>query len=194
MFLALRDPIGPFVARSLTVSDIADHRGQRMAGPQTLPIGITVPTSAGVVSGQILNATGQPAAFANVRLFYQAVCDDELITFGVSSKPADENGRYSFDYVWRPNISNVKIVALDPDTEQFRELRFNVARDAQRLTVDIVFLGRGSIEGHTYDELGRPLAEHGGAGSRASPTRASSARRPTATAGTASTACPSATC
>jgi hypothetical protein len=157
VFLALRDPIGPFVSRSLTVGDVADRRGQRMASPETRPIVVTVPPTAGRLSGQILNATGQPAAYANVRLFYQAVCDEELVTFGVSSKPADENGRYSFDYVWRPNISNVKLVALDPDTEQFRELRFNIARDAQHLTVDVVFLGRGSIEGHTFDEQGRPL-------------------------------------
>ncbi|MCU0256490.1 MAG: carboxypeptidase regulatory-like domain-containing protein, partial [Vicinamibacterales bacterium] len=158
VFLALRDPIGPFVPRSLTVSGLADRRGQPMPAPDTRPIAITVPETAGVVSGQVLNATGQPASFANVRLFYQAVCGDELVTFGISSKPADEQGRYSFDYVWRPNISNVKLVALDPDTEQFREVRFTLARDAQRLTVDVVFLGRGAIEGRTLDASGRPLA------------------------------------
>src|SRR5262249_43981059 len=67
-YLALRDPYGPLVPRSLTINGVQDAKGNALAS-QTLPIQATVDDAAGVVSGQILRADGTPAAYANVRLF-----------------------------------------------------------------------------------------------------------------------------
>src|SRR6185369_12235663 len=52
-FIALRDPVGPFVARTITVQDVADLRGQAMTA-QTSPIEMTAEDLGGVVSGRVL--------------------------------------------------------------------------------------------------------------------------------------------
>ena len=42
-----------------------------------------------------------------------------------------------------------KLVAIDPESRDVRTVRFNLARAGQRLGVDIVFVGRGTITGRT---------------------------------------------
>ncbi|MEN3336344.1 MAG: large repetitive protein, partial [Acidobacteriota bacterium] len=154
-FLALRDPVGPFIPRSITVQDVTDLRGQPM-GSETKPIEITVGDVAGVVSGRVLRADGSPVPFASMRLFYGCPgVDDEVHWIGISSKSADANGKYSWDYVLR----GPRILAVDPETDEFRDLRFSVARNGQRLNVDIVMLGRGTLEGRTVSEAGLPLKD-----------------------------------
>ncbi|MEQ1871699.1 MAG: Ig-like domain-containing protein, partial [Vicinamibacterales bacterium] len=148
VYFAMRDPIGPFVPRSLTVGNVADRKGQTMP-QQTLPIETTVVEPAGVVSGRVIQADGTPVPFANIRLIYWVQCEDEVVPVGISSKSTDENGRYSWDYVLKNggNLVRVQIAAVDPITEQPRIINFNVARDGQRLNVDLVFLGRGTVKG-----------------------------------------------
>ncbi len=152
-FLALRDPFGPFVPRQLTVRDVADNRGQPMA-ETSLPIEATVDGHGGVVSGRVLRADGTPAPFANIRLFYEYVCGDGVMTAGITSKSTDDQGRYSLDYVVRGGVTP-KIIAVDTENDQFRTLRFTVARDGQRLDVNVVFLGRGTLTGRVLREDGR---------------------------------------
>lgn len=152
-FLALRDPFGPYVPRQVTVRDVADNRGQPMA-EVALPIEATVDGHGGVVSGRVLRADGTPAPFANIRFFYEYVCGDAMVTAGITSKSTDDQGRYSLDYVVRGGVTP-KIIAIDTENDQFRQLRFTVARDAQRLDVNIVFLGRGTLAGRVLQEDGR---------------------------------------
>ena len=73
---------------------------------------------------------------------------------------ADADGHYQFDYVLMPPHA-IKFVAIDPESDDLRILRFKVARDGQRLNVNVVFLGRGTFAGRTLAEDGvTPLAEH----------------------------------
>jgi len=154
-FLALRDPIGPFVPRSLTIQGVADLHGQAMPA-QTSPIEITVSDFAGVVSGRVLHADGSPVPFADVRLFYACpAADDELRWVGISSKTADADGKYSWDYVLRAP----RLLAVDPETNEFRDLQFSVARNGQQLNIDVVMLGRGTLQGRTLSETGQPLKD-----------------------------------
>src|SRR4029077_8506169 len=53
----------------------------------------------------------------------------------------------------------IQITALNPGTEEFRNANFNIQRDGQRLTVDIVLLGRGTLQGRTLAEDGTPLKD-----------------------------------
>jgi hypothetical protein len=154
-FLALRDPVGPFVPRTVTVQNVADLRGQVM-GSQTSPIEITAQDLGAVVSGRVLHADGTPIPFANLRLFYGCPGEDgEVHWIGISSKNADADGKYSWDYVLR----SPRIVAVDTDTDDSRDLRFSVARNGQRLNVDIVMIGRGTLAGRAIGEDGRPLKD-----------------------------------
>src|SRR4029077_15456976 len=56
-------------------------------------------------------------------------------------------------------IINASVAAVDPLTEQPRTLKFLLARDGQRLNVDVVFLGRGNLTGQVVAADGRtPVA------------------------------------
>ena len=110
----------------------------------------------GVVTGQVIRADGTPVPFANVRLFYILQCDLGPQTIGVSSKTADAQGRYGWDFVSNRMIDQV--VAVDGQSDQSRDLKFTIQRKGQRLNVDVVFLGRGTFEGRTLAEDGRAIA------------------------------------
>jgi hypothetical protein len=153
-FLALRDPIGPFVARAITISNVKDLRGTAMS-PWSGPMETTVNTDGAVVRGRVLDASGAPIPFADVRLFYQIDCGVEPQWVGISAKTADEQGRYSWDYVAKPLLN--RILAVNGETDEFRHVQYNVQRQGQQLNVDIVFLGRGSIHGVVVSEAGVPL-------------------------------------
>jgi hypothetical protein len=155
-FLALRDPYGPFVARQITISQVKDMRGHDMQ-PWSGPIQATVPDTGGVVSGRVLNADGTPVPFANLRLFSMLACEaGDPQWVGISSKAADADGKYQFDYVTR--LLGDRLLAVNQETGENRNVRFNVQRNGQRLNVDIVFLGRGTFSGGTFDERGHPLS------------------------------------
>ena len=86
---------------------------------QTLPIETTVDYSASVVSGQVLGSDGKPAPFANVRLLISDPCGSLI---GVSSKSADEQGRFSWD--WVPNTIRNRIVAVAAEGDEGRPVDF----------------------------------------------------------------------
>ncbi len=160
-YVAMRDPIGPFVPVALTVAGAADRRGQSIAG-QTLPVQVTVTDEAGVVTGRVLGADGAAAPFADVRLFYEFECEGGLlegggqktVTVGIAAKNADADGRFGWNYVLK-GARRVKLVALDPaKPDEFRPVRFAVSRHGQRLEVNVVFLGRGTLRGRTLAEDG----------------------------------------
>lgn len=158
-FLALREPVGPFIARTLSVNGIQDRAGQVMAAVQTLPIVTTVPADiAGQVSGRVLNADGTAAAFSSVRLFYEFVCSGNLKIDGIAEETTDAEGRYAFDYVLNVPGMTVKLAAIDTERDELRIVKFRLARPGQHLNVDVVLLGRATLRGRTLAEDGTPLA------------------------------------
>ncbi|MCU0256417.1 MAG: carboxypeptidase-like regulatory domain-containing protein, partial [Vicinamibacterales bacterium] len=160
-YVAMRDPIGPFVPVELTIEGATDRRGQSM-GSATKPVLVTVTDEGGVVTGRVLNADGTGAPYADVRLFYEFQCEAGLlegggqktVTVGIAAKNADADGRFGWNYVLR-GATRVKLVALDPaNPDEFRPVRFAVSRHGQRLEVNLVFLGRGTLRGRTLAEDG----------------------------------------
>ena len=156
-FVALAEGIGPFVPRSLTITDVVDRRNQPL-GTQSLLITTTVTGVAGVVSGSVLGANGAPIPSAEVRLLYMRQCGDATVVVGITSKTAnDTTGAFSFDYVL--GGVTTKLIAIDPQTDEFRPISFQVQREGQRITANIVLLGRGTVEGRTLAEDGTPLGD-----------------------------------
>lgn len=161
-FLALRDPVGPFIERQMQISGVAESSGRQMAA-WTGPIEATLFDQAGVVSGAIMKADGTPVDGAEARLFTRIevpLPNDGCMSswYGVSSKRAGADASYSWDYVLKG--SPAKIVAIDPETEVFRPVVFSIGRNGQRLNVNVVFLGRGVLKGRTLAEDGlTPLAD-----------------------------------
>ncbi|HIJ94565.1 MAG TPA: hypothetical protein HPP94_02280 [Desulfuromonadales bacterium] len=151
-FLALRDPVGPFVPRSITFDNISDRRGHQLAS-QSVPIEATIEDAGAVVSGKVLQPDGNLLSGAEVRLFTQVQVGLECTNFwyGVSSKTTGADAAFGWDYVLKQTN---KIVALNPDDGEFRALPFSVARNGQRLNVNVVFLGRGTLTGKVLGEDG----------------------------------------
>jgi hypothetical protein len=157
-FLALRDPLGPFIPRQITMTGVASVSGQTMT-PWTGPIEPTldvqeITDEAGVLSGKVLQADGTPVGAAEVRLFtgIYVGLDCDFTWYGVSTKRADGMGQYGWDLVLKN--SGTQVSAIDPDTQNSRSLQLNMSRHGQRLNVDMVFLGRGTLQGRTFAEDG----------------------------------------
>ncbi len=151
-FVALRDPLGPFIPRSMTIESVADRRGHPMAS-QTVPMEATIEAFGGVVSGRILQADGSLVPGAEIRLVLQRMCGNQMVDVGISAKRTDGDAHYQWDYV-RGGAFRVKEIAMDQDTGDVRRLLFSMARHGQRLNADIVFLGRGTIQGRVFGEDG----------------------------------------
>jgi hypothetical protein len=156
VFLALRDPVGPYVPRSITFSNMEDGRGGLLTS-QSVPIEATV-GDGGVVTGRVLQADGSPVAGADVRLVYFGTAKG-CHPLTISARNAGDDGSFAWDYVARldsPLFGRVR--AVDASGSDLRQVDFKLQREAQRLNINVVFLGRGTFKGKTLDEAGGPLA------------------------------------
>ncbi|HEY6871279.1 MAG TPA: carboxypeptidase regulatory-like domain-containing protein, partial [Geobacteraceae bacterium] len=165
-FLLLRDGIGPFFPRSLTVSGLADSKGNAMAAPATLPIRTTAQGPAAVVTGTVRTARGEPIPGATVRLL-QLIWYDNPITFELeqryaifSEKSVNADGSYQFDYVLQNDdpAGPFMIEAINPQTGETGDLTASVLHHGQRLTLDMFMKAHGSVSGTVRDASGNPVA------------------------------------
>ena len=167
-FIALRDGVGPYVPRNLTVSGVQDNAGRTMPVEVT-PVEMTVDyTAAAVVAGQVIEADGTPVPFADMRFL---VWDGDCGPLGVSAKAAGEDGRFTFDWVPRGTAPLTvvgplntfhdtwpdRIAAVNPVTDDGRGTNFSIQRRGQRLNINIVFFGHGVLKGRALAEDGTPL-------------------------------------
>jgi 5-hydroxyisourate hydrolase-like protein (transthyretin family) len=148
VFLALRDPVGPFIERQFTISNVSDLRGHVMTS-WTGPIEATLTEPGALLTGKILHPDGTPVDMADVRYF---IWNGECGWAGISARAAGVDGSYGWDFVVKNRRG--KIVAIDPETNESRSVQFDVARDGQRLNVNVVFLGRGTLMGRAFAEDG----------------------------------------
>ena len=75
VYLALRDPFGPYVPRTITVSDVQDRPARRWRA-RPVPMVSTINRMGAVVSGRVLRADGAAASDAEARLFTFVYCPD----------------------------------------------------------------------------------------------------------------------
>ena len=157
--LRLRDPIGPFVPRTLTVSNMADSRGTRMSPASvTRPIVATIGAGGAILSGVVRAADGRPLPGAVVSVAQEV--DDPfwgVRSETISAKPADAEGRFQFDFV--TSTQPFDLAAVSPDGRDTAGLRASTAQAAgTRLHVELVMLGRGSVAGVVRGTTGAPVA------------------------------------
>ena len=150
VLIGLRDPVGPFVPRDLSVAGVEDLRGHAMTPGPGVPIFPDPELAPGaLVTGQVLSTDGQPLAGAQVGFFKVSP------EYPLALKNADEQGRYSFDYL----SGFFGVMAKDTETGDAGHLFTQVGRDGERLRLDIVVRGRGRVEGTVRDEGGAPVPQ-----------------------------------
>jgi PKD repeat protein len=149
VYLALRDGIGPFVPRTLTVTGIEDLLGHGMApASQTVQIA-TVPNEGGSVSGTVRRADGTPVPFAQVRYTQSIPTEGKITEQVVSVKSAGADGGYSFDFIpifAHPNTP-ARFEAIDTESGGRGDARIQLRSNGQHADLDILLLGTGTLTG-----------------------------------------------
>jgi len=163
VFVGLRDPVGPFVARTLDISGIRDLDGDEMDPVVAHPI---VPDpeegEGGQLTGRVLRSDGTPVPGAEITYFPSVlIATGCSLDAAITVKPADADGGYGIDFVARETCGDgrFRIRARDLETGEEGELLAVVRADAERMTLDIVLSGQGSLEGIVRDETGAPVAD-----------------------------------
>ncbi len=145
--LQLRDGIGAFVDRSLTVSNLKDIKLNAMSpisasvpirtqkatadGPKRI-----VPPSGGQVHGTVRRADGTPVAFAPLYMHQQELdFNDEPYWVLVTVKTANADGSYAIDFV-RSQPTRWQFV--DPETGERGLIGAQPSHDGQNLALDLI--------------------------------------------------------
>ncbi|BBO87549.1 Ig-like domain-containing protein [Desulfosarcina ovata] len=161
VFVGLRDPIGPFVRRTINISGVQDLNGQAMAPVSDRWIMPDPDIGPGAqVSGRVMRADGSPVSDAEITYFKSmenllGLCEERILT----QKAADENGGYELDFVEQQACGPFRVRGRDPVTGEEGSLITRVRNDGERLRLDIVLVGRGAVEGTVRDETGTPVAD-----------------------------------
>jgi len=165
-FLLLRDGIGPFFDRNITISGIADNAGNQMQAPDSRKIVTTAKGPAAVVTGAVRSANGAPVPNATIRL-YQLIWYMDPLT-GVleirsalfSEKSTVADGSYQFDYVFQNDDPQgpFMLEGVNPQTGEVGDLTTGVMYNGQRLNLDILMKARGNVAGTVRDSSGTPVA------------------------------------
>ncbi|HSB36302.1 MAG TPA: carboxypeptidase-like regulatory domain-containing protein, partial [Thermoanaerobaculia bacterium] len=161
VFAALERPEGPYVPVRLAVDGMKDTRGTEGPGGD-VPLLSLLADPGAVVSGRVLTAEGEPAVPG--RIVYTAtgtptgafLCQNPA---GIASVALDGNGRYELRYVRQDPCGPFSIVAQDPVTQARSEVSASVRAAGQRIELDVVLFGRGSVAGQVRARVsGQPIA------------------------------------
>jgi len=162
-FLLLRDGIGPFFERSLTVQGLTDQAGRSMTASETKKITITAKGPAAVVTGTVRTARGEPVPNATVRL-YQLIWFDDGFEISqryalFTEKQANADGTYRLEYVFQNDdpAGPFQLEVVNPTTGEVGSLTTGVIYHGQRLNLDLFMKARGSLSGVVRNEAGNPV-------------------------------------
>ncbi|MEW6684164.1 MAG: carboxypeptidase regulatory-like domain-containing protein [Nitrospirota bacterium] len=165
VFVGLRDPIGPYIERRLTVTGLTDRRGVAMQpASQSAIIRSTATEPGAVVQGRVLTADGQPVTTARISLVYAAQSGNlfgDVSNVRIGTKPVDADGGYHYDYAssrFSEGGTGFLVRAEDPATGRFVELATQERFAGQRMTLDLIFPGQGTVTGVVRDDQGRLLS------------------------------------
>ncbi|QYZ65331.1 MAG: hypothetical protein OI74_04575 [Gammaproteobacteria bacterium (ex Lamellibrachia satsuma)] len=151
-YLYLERPIGTLIDRGITISAIADERGNLLAADtRTIE---TVLADGAHVFGQLRTAAGEPVPDA---LFDLTVVISPFFTFDVSRIHTDSEGNFDFDFVRRIG-RYFKLKAQHPETLDFTSLTAKVRAPGEEMLLFPTFRGKGSVRGQVTDAAGLPVA------------------------------------
>lgn len=151
-YLYLERPIGTLIDRGITISAIADERGNLLAA-DTLTIE-TVLADGAHVFGQLRTAAGEPVPDALLDL---TAVISPFFVFDVSRIHTDSEGNFDFDFVRRIG-RYFELKAQHPETLDFTSLTAKVRAPGEEMLLFPTFRGKGSVRGLVTDAAGLPVA------------------------------------
>ncbi len=143
VYVVLRKGIGVHIPRRVSVQGVLDERGQIITPDDRV---ITAVLSAGgQVLGRVRTADGTALSDAPVTLKV-LICDDEGCRYvPISQVLTRDDGTYDFDFVTRE--TPIIMEALDRGTNEVAARGASLRGDGERLLLDLVFIGKGSVRG-----------------------------------------------
>ena len=178
VFLMLKEPVGPFVFRELSVVGVNDMASLTMEAHSLEVVADPERGEGGVVSGIVQGPDGTPIPFARVKYMQPIECPGCNWGIGwvkdyvISTFTADFAGRYQIDFVLKnaqiandnPDIwlnennaggtNHFKLETSDPMTGEIGKASTRIHYDGQRMVLNVIIRGFGGIEGTVYDEDG----------------------------------------
>jgi hypothetical protein len=146
------------VPTTLAVDGLLDRRGRRGGGSVEMASRLADPGA--IVSGRVLGAEGTPVTTAQVVYSNNPdfTCSFPRPT-GVAAVPVDGDGRFEYRCVRRDNCGQpFEMVTQDPVTGAVRKSTGFVRAAGEHIVLDIVLLGRGSVEGTVRDLTTAPVS------------------------------------
>jgi hypothetical protein len=157
VFVLMLEGMGNLVRRDVTVSGITDRLGHPMSpAVQTMQIE-PVLTNGDQIHGQVLQADGTPVPFAQIWYRTWFAGGEECKILPVTAIAADGEGRYSFDYIPIRRADRLcgryseSFDAIDPSTGERGDVKTVLVAPGQKLNIDIIFVGRGTVKGTTFE-------------------------------------------
>ncbi|HEY7161675.1 MAG TPA: carboxypeptidase-like regulatory domain-containing protein, partial [Acidobacteriota bacterium] len=148
VYLAFQNPISPLLDNDLKVNGIDPPLA---GGNATVRIQTTVTTDAGRVKGKVFGADGSVVAFAPMQLL-EMDSDDVLgdpTLHVTATTTTNAQGEYQFDYVRKLNRA-FEVRVQDPVSGDIASASSIISFPQQLINLDIVFLGRGTVQGLIY--------------------------------------------
>ncbi len=144
------NPLDPLATNDLSVDGVAGSDGQ-IGANQSLPVVINASTVGAPVEGVIIGPDGAPVAFAEVRLYeYDESFLGGCVSHRTAAVRADVDGRFRFDFVRGETCDSrdrFRLEALDPVAPWQGDVTGRVRISGELVTLNVVMLGRGRIEG-----------------------------------------------
>ena len=157
VFATLEQPEGPNAPTTISVSGLADRRGASRSA--VVPLQSRLLRGGAWVSGQVREADGTPVDQGSV--VYSNIVDDGCALGGrpqpLARVPLGSNGSYEIRYV-RQGSCGFEVTAADAGNVELRRLEARVRRAGERMSLDIVLLGEGAVEGFVRDLAGAVVA------------------------------------
>ncbi len=154
--VVFNNPLSPYVAQDLTVSGVKNPLGEQVTSA-TVRVRTSTAQPGTLVEGKVFGPDGRPAPFAQVELRESDLClfcASSCRTHKTAVVQADASGAFLFDYVRQTGCSDVyQLKAIDAVSGESGTATGRVRFVGQRIQLDVVMLGRGTLRGRVrYDD------------------------------------------
>ncbi len=177
VLLSLKKPVGHLIARDLNVFGIIDVLGNVTESSSASIVLDPDLGVGGLVEGVVRGADGAPIPLASIDYIQPKSCTDCLLAGRINDDQiisrfqADTQGRYRIEYVLQNSVvserpdrwlnqlyatgtNHFKLEATDPLSGHTARASTRVHYDGQKIYLDLVVRGFGSVQGQVFDDAG----------------------------------------